>query len=113
MTVIQQATRESNGSIDDLNLMAGTLSHESNLLNQELDRFALPSPNEGGSLTISTVLWQQLTMDPIHIGASALGYISKSVHANLVHYGEGAELTPGLADKSEVRDRRHVYPLPL
>src|SRR5258708_1060252 len=109
MTVIQQATRESNVSIGDLNLMAGTLSHESNLFNQELDRFALPSPNEGGSLTISTVLWQQLTMDPIHIGASALGYISKSVHANLVHYGEGAELTPGLAEKWEVLDQGHVY----
>jgi methyl-accepting chemotaxis protein/ABC-type oligopeptide transport system substrate-binding subunit len=109
MKVIQQATRESNVSIADLSQMAGTLSHESNLLNQELDRFALPSPNEGGSLTVATVLWQELTMDPIHIGASALGYLSKSVHANLVHYGEGAELTAGLAQKWEVLEQGHIY----
>src|SRR5207244_399320 len=47
MAVIQLATRESNISISDLNQMAGTLSHESALLNQELDRFKLPSPNQG------------------------------------------------------------------
>jgi methyl-accepting chemotaxis protein/ABC-type oligopeptide transport system substrate-binding subunit len=109
MTVIQQATRESNVSIADLNQMANTLSHESNLLNQELGRFELPAPNDGGSLLVSTVLWQQLTLDPVHIGASALGYLSKSVHANLVHYGEGAELIPGLAERWEVLEQGHVY----
>jgi ABC-type transport system substrate-binding protein len=109
MTVIQAASRESNVSIADLNQMANTLSHESNLLTQELGRFELPVPNDGGSLKVSTVLWQQLTMDPVHIGASALGYISKSVHANLVHYGEGAELTPGLAERWEVLEQGHLY----
>src|SRR5258706_8686472 len=109
MNVISQATRDSNVSVADLNLMTNTLSHESNLLNQELERFNLPEPSDGGSLTVTTVLWQQLTMDPAHIGASALGYISKSIHANLVHYGEGAELTPGLAEKWEVLEQGHVY----
>src|SRR5437763_1794468 len=75
MTVIQQATRESNVSIADLNQMANTLSHESTLLNQELQRFRLPLPHEGGRIRASTVLWQQLTFDPIHIHASALGYL--------------------------------------
>jgi methyl-accepting chemotaxis protein/ABC-type transport system substrate-binding protein len=109
MNVIQQASRESNVSISDLNQMANTLSHESNLLNQELGRFSLPVPDEGGSLTVSTVLSQQLTLDPIHVGASALGYISKSIHANLVLYGEGAELIPGLAERWEVLEQGHVY----
>src|SRR5258706_7149288 len=109
MNVISQATRDSNVSVADLNLMTNTLSHESNLLNQELERFNLPEPSDGGSLTVTTVLWQQLTMDPAHIGSSALGYISKSVHANLVHYGEGAELIPGLAERWDVLDQGHVY----
>src|SRR5258708_1354187 len=69
MAVVQQATRESNVSIGDLNQMANTLSHESTLLNSELGRFSLPTPTEGGKLVTSTVLWQRLTFDPIHIGA--------------------------------------------
>jgi peptide/nickel transport system substrate-binding protein len=109
MGVIQQATRESNVSIGDLNQMANTLSHESTLLNSELGRFTLPTPSEGGRLTTSTVLWQQLTFDPVHIGAAALGYLSKAIHAHLVMYGEGAELIPGLAERWEVLEQGHVY----
>jgi peptide/nickel transport system substrate-binding protein/oligopeptide transport system substrate-binding protein len=109
MNVISQSTRESNVSIADLNQMTNTLSHESNLLNQELERFDLPEPSDGGSLTVSTVLWQQLTMDPPRTNSSALGYISKSVHANLVFFGEGAELVPGLAERWEVLAQGHVY----
>jgi methyl-accepting chemotaxis protein/ABC-type transport system substrate-binding protein len=109
MGVIQQATRESNVSIGDLNQMANSLSHESTLLNSELGRFTLPTPAEGGRLITSTVLWQQLTFDPIHIGAAALGYMSKAIHAHLVMYGEGAELIPGLAERWEVLEQGHVY----
>jgi methyl-accepting chemotaxis protein/ABC-type oligopeptide transport system substrate-binding subunit len=109
MGVIQQATRESNVSIGDLNQMANTLSHESTLLSSELGRFTLPEPSEGGKLTTATVLWQQLTLDPIHIGAAALGYTSKAIHAHLVMYGEGAELIPGVAERWEVLEQGHVY----
>jgi methyl-accepting chemotaxis protein/ABC-type transport system substrate-binding protein len=109
MGVIQQATRESNVSIGDLNQMANTLSQESALLNSELDRFTLPTPSEGGKLTTSTVLWQRLTLDPVHIGAAALGYMSKTIHAHLVMYGEGGELTPGLAERWEILEQGHVY----
>jgi methyl-accepting chemotaxis protein/ABC-type transport system substrate-binding protein len=109
MGVIQQATRESNVSIGDLNQMANTLSQESALLNSELDRFTLPAPSEGGKLTTSTVLWQRLTLDPVYIGAAALGYMSKTIHAHLVMYGEGGELTPGLAERWEILEQGHVY----
>ena len=109
MGVVQQATRESNVSIGDLNQMANTLSHESTLLSSELGRFKLPTPTEGGRLLTSSVLWQQLTFDPIHIGAAALGYMSKAIHGHLVMYGEGAELIPGLAERWEVLEQGHVY----
>jgi methyl-accepting chemotaxis protein/ABC-type oligopeptide transport system substrate-binding subunit len=109
MSVVQLATRESNFSIGDLNQMANTLSHESTLLNSELSRFTLPTPAEGGKLTTSTVLWQQLTLDPVHIGAAALGYMSKAIHAHLVMYGEGAEMIPGLAERWEVLEEGNVY----
>jgi ABC-type dipeptide transport system, periplasmic component len=109
MGVVQQATRESNVSIGDLNQMANTLSQESTMLNSELGRFTLPTPTEGGRLTTSTVLWQQLTFDPVHIGAAALGYMSKAIHAHLVMYGEAAELIPGLAERWEVLDQGHIY----
>jgi methyl-accepting chemotaxis protein/ABC-type transport system substrate-binding protein len=109
MGVIQQATRESNVSIADLNQMANTLSHESTLLGSELSRFSLPAPTEGGTLTTSTVLWQQLTLDPIQVSSAALGYMSKAIHATLVVYGEGAELIPGLAERWEVLEQGHVY----
>src|SRR4051812_3467934 len=109
MSVIQQATRESNVSIGDLNQMANTLSQESTLLNSELDRFTLPTPSEGGKQTPSTELLQHVTLDPIHIGVVALGYMSKTIHARLVMYGEGAELIPGLAERWEVLEQGHVY----
>jgi methyl-accepting chemotaxis protein/ABC-type transport system substrate-binding protein len=109
MAVVQLVTRESNISISDLNTMASTLSHESQLLNQELGRFTLPTPNEGGRIVTATVLWQQFTLDPIYIGAAALGFMSKAVHGHLVMYGEGAELMPGLAERWEVLEGGHVY----
>jgi methyl-accepting chemotaxis protein/ABC-type transport system substrate-binding protein len=109
MAVIQLATRESNISIADLNQTASTLSHESSLLNQELGRFVLPTPREGGRIVTSTVLWQQFTLDPIYVNAAALGFMSKAVHATLVTYGEGAELLPALAERWEVLEAGHVY----
>ncbi|HVE70556.1 MAG TPA: methyl-accepting chemotaxis protein, partial [Thermoanaerobaculia bacterium] len=56
MDVIKQGSRESSFGVSDLNQTANTLSHESTLLNQELGRFTLPAPNEGGSITTGTVL---------------------------------------------------------
>src|SRR5437660_9610787 len=109
MAVIQLGMRGSNLSISDLNQTASTLSQESSLLNQELGRFVLPPPNDGGRVITATVLWQQFTLDPIYIGAAALGFMSKAVHATLVMYGEGAELMPGLAERWEVLEGGHVY----
>ena len=109
MDVINQGSRESSFGVSDLNQMANTLSHESTLLKQELGRFSLPAPNRGGAVTAATVLWQQLTLDPARTSASALGYLSKAIHANLVKYGEGAELIPDLAERWEVLDQGHVY----
>jgi methyl-accepting chemotaxis protein/ABC-type oligopeptide transport system substrate-binding subunit len=113
MHVIQQGSREASFGVTDLYQMANTLSHESTLLNQELGRFELPAPNQGGRLTTATVLWQQLTLDPVHITAAALGYVARSIHANLVNYGEGAELIPALAERWEVFEQGHIYRLHL
>jgi len=109
MGVIKQGSRESSFGVSDLNQMANTLSHESTLLKQELGRFTLPAPNQGGSVTTSTVLWQKLTFDPAYTSASALGFISKAIHSTLVRYGEGAELIPDLAERWEVLDQGLVY----
>jgi ABC-type transport system substrate-binding protein len=35
--------------------------------------------------------------------------MSKAIHANLVRYGEGAELTPDLAERWEVLEQGHLY----
>ena len=113
MSVIELASREGNVSIGDLNQMANTLSHESALLNQELARFALPRATEGGTVRTATVLWQQLTLDPVYVTAAALGYMSRAVHATLLTYGEGAELMPALAERWEVLEQGHVYRLHL
>src|ERR1051326_8828069 len=113
MSVVAQGSREASFGVTDLNQMANTLSHESTLLKQELGRFDLPTPNEGGTVTTATVLWQQLTFDPIHISAAALAYMSRAVHENLVRYGEGAELLPGLAERWDVLEQGLVYRLHL
>ena len=113
MRTIEEATRESNVSIADLNQTAGTLTHESALLNQELGRFTLPRPSEGGSITTATILWQQLNLDPIYVTAAALGYMSRAIHSTLVTYGEGAELMPGLAERWEVLEQGTCYRLHL
>lgn len=109
MDVIKHGSRESNFGVADLNQMATTLSHESTLLEQELGRFALPEANRGGSITTATVLWQRLTFDPAQTAASALGFMSKTIHGTLVKYGEGAELIPDLAERWEVLEQGHVY----
>jgi methyl-accepting chemotaxis protein/ABC-type transport system substrate-binding protein len=109
MDVIQQGSRESSFGVTDLNQMANTLSHESTLLKQELGRFQLPAPNQGGTVNTATVLWQKLTFDPAHTSASALGFISKAIHSTLVRYGEGAELIPDLAERWEVLEQGLVY----
>jgi methyl-accepting chemotaxis protein/ABC-type transport system substrate-binding protein len=109
MDVIKSGSRESSFGVSDLNQMANTLSHESTLLKQELGRFELPAPNSGGTVKTSTVLWQRLTFDPAHTSASALGFMSKAIHATLVKYGEGAELMPDLAERWEVLEQGHLY----
>ena len=109
MSVIQTGSRESSFGVSDLNQMAGALSHESALLNQELSRFSLPTPREGGTLTTSTILWQQITFDPIYTNAAALGFMAKAVHAKLVSFGEGAELRPELAERWEVLEGGRHY----
>src|SRR5712692_2609184 len=113
MRTMQEATRETNVSIADLNQMSTSLTHESALLNQELARFALPHPNDGGSITTATILWQQLNLDPVFVTAAALGYMSRAIHSTLVTYGEGAEVTPGLAERWEVLEQGHCYRLRL
>jgi methyl-accepting chemotaxis protein/ABC-type transport system substrate-binding protein len=109
MDVIKQGSRESSFGVADLNQMSNTLSHESTLLKQEVNRFTLPAPNRGGSAVTATVLWQRLTFDPAYTSASALGFMSKAIHSTLVRYGEGAELTPDLAERWEVLEQGHVY----
>lgn len=109
MDVIKQGSRESNFGVADLNQMAGTLSHESTLLKQELARFTLPAPHRGGTVTTATVLWQRLTFDPAYTSASALVFMSKAIHSTLIRYGEGAELIPDLAERWEVLEQGHVY----
>jgi len=109
MSVIQQGSKESSFGVTELNQMANTLSHESTLLKQELDRFTLPRANDGGKLIAPTVLWQKLTFDPIHVGASALGFLSSAIHDTLVQYGEGAELMPGIAERWEVTEQGRRY----
>ena len=109
MDIIKSGSRESSFGVSDLNQMANSLSHESNLLGQEIDRFTLPAPNEGGVATTATVLWQKLTFDPAYTSANALGFMSKAVHSRLVMYGEGAELVPDLAERWEVLEQGHLY----
>jgi peptide/nickel transport system substrate-binding protein len=113
MNVIEQGSREASFGVGDLNQMASALTHEATLLNQELSRFSLGKPSEGGHLTTATILWQQLTFDPIYTTAAALGFMAKAVHQKLVSYGEGAELRPELAERWEILDQGLHYRLHL
>ncbi len=109
MGVIQHGSREASFGVTELNQMANTLSHESTLLKQELDRFTLPQATQGGSVTTATVLWQQLTLDPVEVSAVALSYVAKAVESTLLAYGEGAELIPALAERWEIFEQGHRY----
>ena len=109
MDVIQRGSRESSFGVADLNLMSSALSHESTLLGQEINRFSLAKPREGGRIVTSTTLWQKPTFDPIYTTAAALGFMAKAVHAKLVAYGEGAELRPELAERWEVLEGGQHY----
>ena len=109
MQVVQHGSEESSFGVAELNQMANALNHESALLNQELSRFSLPQPREGGKVTTSITLWQSLSLDPIHATAAVLGFLVKSIHAKLVAYGEGAELMPELAESWEIQDQGRRY----
>ncbi|HEY5609771.1 MAG TPA: ABC transporter substrate-binding protein, partial [Thermoanaerobaculia bacterium] len=109
MSVIEQATHESNFIVSDLNQMSNTLSHESSLLSQEINRFELPAPDRGGSIRTATVLPHKLTLDPIYCQFMALNFVQKPIHETLVQFGEGAELVPGLAERWEVLDHGTTY----
>ncbi|MGA7617443.1 MAG: ABC transporter substrate-binding protein [Thermoanaerobaculia bacterium] len=108
MAVIERGARESNFGVADLSQMANTLRHESSLLQQELQRFQLPSAAQGGRVVTATVI-PQLTLDPVYAQFMALSYVQKAIHENLVLFGEGAELVPGLAERWEVLDHGTVY----
>jgi ABC-type transport system substrate-binding protein len=109
MEIIKVGSRESSFGVADLNQMSSSLSHESTLLKQELSRFTLPAPHRGGQLTTGTVLWQKLTLDPAFASASALVFMTRAIHANLVKYGEGAELMPDIAERWEVLEHGTLY----
>jgi peptide/nickel transport system substrate-binding protein len=109
MDVIQNGSREATFGVTELNQMAGALSHESTLLDQELNRFMLATPSHGGKILTSTVLWQDVTFDPIYTTAATLGYMARAVHQKLVSYGEGAELQPELAERWEVLEQGLHY----
>ncbi|HVT45600.1 MAG TPA: ABC transporter substrate-binding protein [Thermoanaerobaculia bacterium] len=109
MGAIKQGAREGNFSVSDLNQMASTLRHESSLLTQELHRFELPAPTDGGRVTTATVLPHKLTLDPAFCQFMALGFMNKAIHETLVQFGEGAELMPGLAERWEILEHGTIY----
>jgi ABC-type transport system substrate-binding protein len=109
MQVVEQASRNSNFTVVDLNQMANTLRHESTLLDQELRRFKLADPVRGGKIVTATVLPNRLTLDPAHAQFLALNYPQKAIHETLVQFGEGAELVPGLAERWEVLEHGRLY----
>ncbi|HVS31577.1 MAG TPA: ABC transporter substrate-binding protein [Thermoanaerobaculia bacterium] len=109
MDMVQRGSEESSFGVSDLARMSNALTHESSLLNQELSRFSLPLPREGGRITTALLLWQTLTVDPIHATAAVLGFLAKSIHAKLVAFGEGAELMPELAESWETLDQGRRY----
>ena len=107
--IVEQGARESNFSVSDLNQMANTLRHEALLLSQELGRFTLPKALPGGSIRTATVIPIELTLDPIHCQTMALNFPQKAIHETLVQFGEGAELTAGLAERWEVLEQGSLY----
>ena len=113
MTTVQTGARETSFGVTELNQLSSTLNHESNLLNGELARFTLPVPHQGGSVTTATVLWQDLTLDPIYSTATSIAFMTKAVHSTLVRYGEAAELLPALAERWEILEQGSVYRLYL
>jgi methyl-accepting chemotaxis protein/ABC-type transport system substrate-binding protein len=109
MSVIEQSSRESNFAVSDLNQMANTLRHESSLLHEEMQRFTLPTAMKGGLIRTASVLPHVLNLDPIHAQFIALSYMQKSIHENLVQFGEGAEIVPALAERWEILDHGRLY----
>lgn len=107
--VVEQAARDSNFSVTDLNQMSNRLRQQATLLSQELQRFKLSAPARGGTLTTATVLPARLTLDPIHCQYLALQYPQKAIHETLVQFGEGAELVPGIAESWEVLEHGSLY----
>jgi len=113
MTTVGGGAKETSFGVGELNQLSAMLSHETNLLNQELARFSLPVPKSGGSTTTATVMWQDFTLDPIYSNFSAIQFVTRAVHATLIRYGDGAELLPGLAERWEVLEQGMLYRLHL
>ncbi|MHB0968632.1 MAG: ABC transporter substrate-binding protein [Thermoanaerobaculia bacterium] len=109
MNAVEKASRESAYVVADLNHMAGTLRQGSALLGQELERFTLPKPVRGGTITTATVLPQNLSIDPAYAQFMAFSFLQAAAHDYLVRFGEGADLVPALAERWDVLDQGMKY----
>jgi ABC-type transport system substrate-binding protein len=109
MEGVEDATRKTTGAVSSLNRTAATLRQEAGVLGSELQRFKLPEPRRGGTVSTATVLPDKLTLDPIFQASMGANVIQKALHETLVKFGEGAELQPGLAERWEILDDGHRY----
>lgn len=109
MIAVETASRESAYVVADMNHMAGTLRQGSALLGQELERFTLPKPVRGGSITTATVLPQKLSIDPAYAQFMAFSFLQSATHDYLVRFGERADLMPALAERWDVLEHGMKY----
>ena len=105
---LKNAVQASTATIRTLNTGAVSLDQESYLLKDEIFKFQLPKPKNGGTLDLS-VTTEVSSLDPAYGRYVYLVDWIYNFYEGLVEFGEGTDLRPSLAERWEVSEDGLTY----
>ncbi|HUK89741.1 MAG TPA: ABC transporter substrate-binding protein, partial [Blastocatellia bacterium] len=105
---IEEVVARNQSSISGINSAVDLLVREAELLNKEVQSFALPTPERGGHIRFG-LRTSQLLFDPAAVSSSSRIEVISNVFEGLVQFGERAEIRPGIAERWEISPDGRLY----
>jgi ABC-type transport system substrate-binding protein/methyl-accepting chemotaxis protein len=105
---LKHAVQSSTATIRTLNTGVISLDQESFILKDELSKFLLPQPKQGGALNLSVTTGLS-SLDPAYGRYVYLVDWIYNFYEGLVEFGEGTDIRPLLADRWEISEDGLTY----
>jgi ABC-type transport system substrate-binding protein/methyl-accepting chemotaxis protein len=106
--VIKEVVSRNQTSISGINSAVDLLVREAELLNREVENFALPGPERGGHVRFA-LRASQLALDPAAVSSISRVEVISNIFEGLVQFGERAEIRPAVAERWEISPDGRVY----